>query len=292
MNGRHAYCIIAHNRPDLLNNLVEMIDDYRNDIFVHIDKKSNISEFATINTSKSRLIFLKDRVNVNWGSFSQIESELALFSKAVQTNEYQYVHLLSGIDVPIKSQDEIHDFFDKNYPKEFIGYQHNAFSQRLLSRRADLYHFFTRYGRSGIGKIMQQARRALCVLQRVFHVKRKHSFTMKIGPNWVSLTGDCVSYIVSKKKDIAKDFRYMTCADEIYKHSVIWDSPYKDNVYDINGYCYHGCMRLIDWTRGNPYVFQLSDYNQIIASDRLFCRKVTDIALARKIAEHNATNHS
>ena len=179
MSGRHAYCIIAHNRPDMLNNLVEMIDDCRNDIFIHVDKKCDISEFNWIKANRSNLCFIEDRIDVRWGAFSLIESEMALFSKACSVNSYQYIHLLSGIDVPIKSQDEIHDFFDSHSGKEFIGYLNNYLGDELVSRRSDLYHFFTKYGRTGIGKIMNQLRRVACAFQRVLHIKRKHLFTMK-----------------------------------------------------------------------------------------------------------------
>ncbi len=35
---RHAYLILAHNEPKILQTLVEMIDDERDDIYIHIDK--------------------------------------------------------------------------------------------------------------------------------------------------------------------------------------------------------------------------------------------------------------
>lgn len=34
MLQKHAYCIIAHNEPDLLKKLVKAIDDERNDLFI------------------------------------------------------------------------------------------------------------------------------------------------------------------------------------------------------------------------------------------------------------------
>ena len=37
--NRHAYLIMAHNEWELLNTLLSLIDDPRNDIFLHIDKK-------------------------------------------------------------------------------------------------------------------------------------------------------------------------------------------------------------------------------------------------------------
>lgn len=40
-NPRHAYCIIAHNQPRLLWRLLSLLDDERNDIYLHIDKKAD-----------------------------------------------------------------------------------------------------------------------------------------------------------------------------------------------------------------------------------------------------------
>ena len=50
-----------------------------------------------------------DRVPVNWGG-SQIRAELSLLKCAVK-KKYDYYHLVSGADLPIKTQDEIHQFF-------------------------------------------------------------------------------------------------------------------------------------------------------------------------------------
>lgn len=38
---KHAYLIIAHNEPEVLRRLVKSVDDKRNDIYIHIDKKAN-----------------------------------------------------------------------------------------------------------------------------------------------------------------------------------------------------------------------------------------------------------
>lgn len=35
----------------------------------------------------------------------------------------------------------------------------------------------------------------------------------------------------------------------------------------------HAIMRLIDWNRGAPYTFRMSDFDEIKNSDMLFCRK-------------------
>ena len=37
---KHAYMIMAHDQFELLSILIKMLDDPRNDIFLHIDKKA------------------------------------------------------------------------------------------------------------------------------------------------------------------------------------------------------------------------------------------------------------
>lgn len=78
---RHAYLIIAHTNWEQLQKLVSLLDDKRNDIYVHIDKKSNTSKLR-LNTQFSKLVFV-ERHNVRWGDVSQIKAEMALFSAAV-----------------------------------------------------------------------------------------------------------------------------------------------------------------------------------------------------------------
>ena len=61
------------------------------------------------------------KVDVGWGEDSQIECEMFLFNEAYKKGPFDYYHLLSGVDLPLKSNDYIHDFFDQNKGKEFVG---------------------------------------------------------------------------------------------------------------------------------------------------------------------------
>lgn len=60
---KHAYLIMAHNEPEIFHVLISLLDDYRNDIFVHVDQKSDISLFNSVKTKKVRfLLFEKELV--------------------------------------------------------------------------------------------------------------------------------------------------------------------------------------------------------------------------------------
>ena len=88
----------------------------------------------------------------------------------------------------------------------------------------------------------------------------------------MSITDKAVGLILSKKSIIMKQYRFSSCADEVYKQTIIGNSLLFDYVYDKND-DYKGCMRYIDWTKGNPYIFRSADFEQLMSSDRMFARK-------------------
>ena len=111
---KHAYLIICHNNFEILEMLIKAIDHKRNDIYIHIDKKCKNVPFEKIKQLPvySKINFTK-RNSITWGDYSQIKAELTLLKSAI-ANEYKYYHLISGVDFCLKSQEEIHSFFDEN----------------------------------------------------------------------------------------------------------------------------------------------------------------------------------
>ena len=106
---KHAYLIMAHNEPEILQLLLSSLDDERNDIYVHIDRKASF-DASVFRTLKSHFQVLPIHIDACWGDFSLVEIELALFKEAYSKGSYAYYHLLSGVDLPIKSQDYIHNY--------------------------------------------------------------------------------------------------------------------------------------------------------------------------------------
>ena len=64
---KFAYLVITHNEPIIFDRLVRLLDDERNDIFVHVDSRSEIGLFNGIKLSKSKIYFLQERRPVYWG---------------------------------------------------------------------------------------------------------------------------------------------------------------------------------------------------------------------------------
>lgn len=75
------------------------------------------------------------------GRFSLVEVELLLMEKAISMGNYSYLHLLSGVDYPIKSQDYIHKYCEEHWGTEFIGFAQNV-DPKDLFWRAQHYFLF------------------------------------------------------------------------------------------------------------------------------------------------------
>ena len=97
---KHAFLIIAHSEPELFRILISMLDHQDCDLYVHIDRKSDINLFDKVKTAHSQIFFIEDRTDVKWGHYSQIQTEMKLFEAANKRQEYAYYHLLSGVEIP------------------------------------------------------------------------------------------------------------------------------------------------------------------------------------------------
>ena len=278
--------IIAHNQFELLEKLILALDDERNDIFIHIDAKVNDFDFGHFNdlTNYSRVIFTDNRINVTWGDYSQVKCEIELLKCAVNyenaNNPYCYYHLISGVDLPIKSNDYIHEFFEKNNGKEFIHYTNNEV-QPLSINRIKYYHFF-RSKRNKINMFLSQFILRIEKIVGVDRLKGKDICVQK-GCNWVSITGNLAHYIVDNLDKYEKVFKYSYCADEVFIQTIVESSDFKNKLYMPNCNNNHeACMRMIDWERGNPYVWRSKDYDLIKNSPCIFARKF-DLNIDREI---------
>lgn len=284
---RHAYLIIAHANWDQLRILLRLLDSEFSDIFIHIDKKANNVPLDEIkNTAKKSNVKIIREYRVYWGSYELVLTELSLFEAAYKKH-YDYYHLLSGADLPIKSQQEIYRFFEQNNGLEFVHYDcdERLFSDHEIGRRTRLYHFLQNYRRRYNVKILNSLftllERMLLVIQlilRIDRTKKYQNFEVRYGSQWVSITDDLVGYILTKKELINNVFKYTNCADELFIQSLVYNSPFRKRLYnqkfddDIRGN-----MRLIDMKfrgkNGNPYTWRSSDKDEIIKSDCLFARK-------------------
>lgn len=274
---KHAFLIIAHNEYPVLEVLLSMLDDERNDIYLHIDKRADdlYQKARSFRMKKAGFHLLQDPMKVYWGDISQVEVEYFLFKVALAHGPYAYYHLLSGTDLPIQSQDYIHAFFHQNAGKEFVGFWQDEAHQRDLERKVFRYYFFTKRLKDKgtlLHGVTAFIRNILLGVQKVIRFRREQTFEFKKGPNWVSITEEACKQIIYYESVIAKRMKYTLCPDEIFIQTLLWNSPFKARIYCPDDPD-KGNMREIDWKRGHPYVWQESDWEELKNSKKLFARK-------------------
>lgn len=287
---RHAYLVMVHTQPELMKMLLTCLDHPAHDFYIHIDQKvKDVSAFQI--TLKHSSVYYTRRVNVRWGGYSQVRTELTLL-KTAALEGYDYYHLLSGADLPLRSAQEIYNFFEENLNREYIHYCTPAFSSgESVAARVRYYHILQEIvGRDT--NMLGRLNRLMLKAQKVLGIDRlRHSdLPVCCGANWFSITGELAQYLLSQEKKIQKTYRYGFCVDELMLQSIVYSSPFKNRVYmpNENG-DYRSCLRYIDWERGNPYVFRSEDFEDLITSDFLFARKFdlnTDRSICERIVEY------
>lgn len=276
ISNKHAYLIIAHTDSYCLDILINMIDDDRNDIFLLIDSKSKL-QGDKILVHHSNL-YLLPKIDIRWGDYSQIQAELNLIEYAVNTGLYNYFHLLSGQDLPIKTQDYIHNFFN-NLPIKynFVGFSTEPNLDYNIKERTNYYTFFTKYYRESNQlkrKFFSILRNSIIKLQKNCNFARSFDgIKLYKGCNWFSITLEAAKFLVSQKQLINKYFSHTHAPDELFLQSILRNNiQFAETFYDLNSE-FNGCLREIDWRRGSPYVWERDDFQQLINSHRLFARK-------------------
>ena len=284
--GKHAYLILAHNKLDQLAIMLRALDDSRNDFFLLLDCKTKGVDPDALQASvrDGRLFLLSDCIDVRWGQYSQVRARMILLKAATEPGQYDYYHNISGQDMPLKTQNEIHVFFDAHRGTEFLSYRPGKKSLLYSHRCRVYYDFLKSIGRpkSNYQKIRIFA--AALSQQLLLGIdRREHSpgTVFAKGGAWWSITDEFARYCLSKESWITMAFDSTYCGDEMLMPTLLYNSPYYNRLYkpQKGERC---SMRYTDWKRGKPYTFRSGDYQELVDCGMLFARKF-DIDLDREI---------
>jgi hypothetical protein len=270
-----AILILVHKNKNQVNRLIKHLSkDF--DIYVHIDKR------YSMNINEQDNVFVYKIYKTYWGSFNQIMGTLLLLSEA-HNKKYERYILISGQDLPLKTNEEINIFFNNNN-FEYIEIDKIPRKDGWpdMNRLAH-YHQNCKYrGNEDKYKIFYRIQRK--ILNIISKYKpRKLEYDFYGGANWINLTKECVErifeYLKSDTKYINR-YKWTRCTDEIFFQTII------HQINDLN--IKNDSLRYIDGESGPEYprTLRINDYEKIMSTENLFARKfdeTVDMEIINKI---------
>ncbi|HOG27756.1 MAG TPA: beta-1,6-N-acetylglucosaminyltransferase [Vicinamibacterales bacterium] len=272
---KHAFLIIAHQDPVLLQQLVSLLDDERNGIYLLVDSKSGLRVDGLAPTRAS--LTLLPPAPVWWGGVSTICAELSLL-RAAAAHRYHYYHLLSGADLPLVSQDCLHArLADTDF--EYVEFHEGA---RDFARwKVAYYHLLVETAPYRAWWAYRMVGRALIRLQALAGIDRTRGSRTCFhhGSAFFSITHDLALYVLARERWVRERFRHTVTCDEVFLQTLAMRSPFRGKLAGEHG-IKPANLRLIDWAtkrrhRNSPYVFRMPDYARLRDASEtcLFARK-------------------
>lgn len=244
---KQAYLIIAHGNYNQLERLVAYLDDEDTDIYIHINKLVDMPDMEAIkNKGKQSNVYFTERVNVVWGEYGILEAMLVALREANKRYRYDYYHVLTGVDLPIKSKKSIKAFLENNeYKNNSEGrYKTNyvyidEFMLKSTRDRVSKYNILIKYWRNKrkiVSRIARGINKIWCIIQDAFRIDRFKNcdFIIYKGAPWWSITNDFAEFILNNITWIKDNFTYMTFgADEFAVQTLIMNSDFKDSLWNV-----------------------------------------------------------
>jgi len=258
--GRHMiYVILAHNSPAMLSLLIENLQDKRNYFVIHIDQNQDIVPYVEAVSKLSNCYFTPKRYRSCWGSFALIEATLHAFDFIrKQLRKRHRIILLSGADLPIKSNKYIDRYLHSHPDTIFITYE--PIPRKIwYMGGTDRFPLFDTLSKS---------------------------VNFYGGSQWFSIPYKALSIIfkfLKKNPAIMQYFRHVLIPDESFFQTLFLNcgNPYiENNLRNQN-------LHLIKWDKPYMHPRTLTEKNlyQIKKSKSLFSRKFNSIQAAKIIKD-------
>ena len=272
---KQAYLIIAHNKIEQLKFLASLLDYEKHDIYVLFDKKAQINremkEQIESVVKESTLYFTKE-IPIYWGDYSLVEAELELFTTALKNNDYSMYHLLSGVDLPLDTGENIYNFFDERKDYTFLTMvSDDLFEKNKIYERVSFKYLAPHLSSRSINnKILKKGlniyRRFEIGLQRILKIDffKKFNLELKYASNWCSLNNVAVEKLIENSSLIKNAFKSGKVQDELFVPTILYSSSLWGSVYSLEptndqSTDFQGNLRYINWWDGSPYTWTDSE---------------------------------
>lgn len=290
-----AYCISAFSDPTQLARLIRALDGEDCEFFVHIDRKVDVRPFAEA-CAAANVHFLgpQERVNVYWGTCSQVEFQMRMLRKALDYSPHiSHLFMLSGQDYPLWSNRRIRQTLEAQPTQEWLAgicleSDEVAERDKQMYRRQRPQTDFAWLSPQWNDRLSKLWRRVLKLThrQQPLHLTVEgRRWPLFKGSDYFCLTRDLAAHVVGQWAAHAEIRRYFArsfAPSETCIHTIAFNSPrFAPHCLLLRG-AYPTLAALtplhcIDYV---PVirVWRLDDMDRLLASGKMFGRKFTTAA--------------
>ena len=292
------YLILTHKNSEQLARLISKLQAPNVNFFIHLDKNEEETPFKSLLRSFQNIHFLPIhlRKKIIWGDISMIEATLQLMQEALKNDAKGYFVLLSGQDYPLKSNDQIQEFFKLNYGKCYIssfklphpGWENgglNRINRYKINKSPQRKHFMWLpsifdsdfYHIQILGKLNFLRKSGNWKSLFLIFRKRKHPKYIAAygGGQWWAFPEEIAERIINfhqSHPEYFKYHRYTLAPDELFFHSILM------HLLKEKGFPIGRSLTYVNWKRGTgplPVTFESQDFEELkkASGKHLFARK-------------------
>jgi len=279
-----AFLIMAYRDEEYLIRLVTYLSTIGK-VYVHINTRSKDTIDADILNKKNipNTVFYQI-FDTSWGNKGHYTAVIEMLNLILKDSEIDYIHIMSGSDLPVKSKDDFSRMF-KNNKNIYMSCENVDKLSKATQERYRYFHFLTDVSaKNKAWKIFD----ILCVaIQKMFRITQNRigSFeNIYKGMIWVSAPTSAFNYAVQFILDdlsFQKILKHTAIPEEILFQTIFMNSEYKENIVAEN-------LHYTDWTfrnRSMPAYLDFSDIENINNSEYFFARKV-DSKISKELIDH------
>ncbi len=280
-----AYLILCHRDAEHVARLAAKLTTGApdNHVFVHVDAKSpDSAEFAVRLDGLARVSLVGPAVRVWWGGASAIDATHRLLEASHAGGDFERFVLLQGADYPLKSNAAIAAFFEDHRQTEFIR-ACNAARGRTPKVYSKGRHVLFFDAPNLLKKISNKLTRILDLKLRDGTVRTPDgALDIHWGCAQFGLTRAAVGHLLTHphRASLRRQFRGIFPADEIYFHTLIFNSPFAQRTMAGGAE-----PAITDMTEARTLhyfeypslvrVFTADDHELLRAREEMFVRKVS-----------------
>lgn len=261
-----AFLILTYKYPEQLDKLIEIMSIDEFTFFVHLDKKIEYKSFEFI-SERSNVIFIKNRVEVTWGSSSMNNAIVESYKEILEHDEYDYINVITSHHLPLKPSGDILKHLSDNKGSQFLNavpYDIENSWWKRCEKRILKYSF--------VGLKFRGKHRIEYLINSIIHKRTLPSDYIIAGsPSSYFLTSECVKYILNEfniNKKLIRFFKYVWGPDEFIFATLLYNSKFKEKISD--------CLAYIEFKEendGHSKIMHTSDYDKLKKSGKLFAKK-------------------